>query len=63
MNKDTSIRRMELIELEKTVRRRQMLPDLTSREVVESMHKLEVEKKKVEEERAQVEGQPTAQKQ
>jgi hypothetical protein len=39
------------------------LPDLMSREVEESMHKLEVEKKKVEEERAQVEGQPTAQKQ
>jgi hypothetical protein len=55
MDKNMSIRRMELLELEKTVRRRQMLLDLTSRKVEESLHKLEVEKRRVVEERVQAE--------
>ncbi len=49
------IKKMELIELEKTVRRRQMLLDLTSREV-EERAQAEGGKRRMEEERIQVEG-------
>jgi hypothetical protein len=38
--------------VEKTIRRRQMLLDITSREVEESMHKLKAERKRMEEMRA-----------
>jgi hypothetical protein len=41
--------------LEKTIRRRQMLLDLTSREVEENVHRLEAEKKKMEEDRVRME--------
>jgi hypothetical protein len=51
MIKNMSIRQEELMELEKTIRRRQMLLDLTPREVEESVYKLEVVKKMMEEER------------
>jgi hypothetical protein len=44
---------MELIELEKTNQRRQMLLELTSMEIEEGMLKLEEERKKMEEERTQ----------
>jgi hypothetical protein len=46
MDKNISIKKMELIELENTVQGRQMLLDLTSREVEEGLRKLEVEKRR-----------------
>jgi hypothetical protein len=48
MDLSLSTKRAELIELEKTIRRRQKLLDLTSREIEESMLKLEEEKKAME---------------
>ncbi len=55
MDLSLSIKRAELIELEKTIRRRQKLLDLTSREIEEGMLKREEEKKKIEKKRAEVE--------
>jgi hypothetical protein len=55
MDLSLSTKRAKLIELEKTIRRRQKLLDLTSREIKEGMLKLEEEKKAVEERKAQVE--------
>jgi chromosome segregation ATPase len=46
MDLSLSAKRAELIELEKTIRRRQKLLDLTSREIEEGMLKLEEEKMK-----------------
>jgi hypothetical protein len=53
MDRSLSAKRMELIELEKTVWRRQMLLDLTSREIEEGMLKLKEEKEKMEVEKVQ----------
>jgi hypothetical protein len=50
-----STKRAELIELEKTIRWRQKLIDLTSREIEDGILKLEEEKKAVEEKKAQAE--------
>ncbi len=46
---------MELVELEKTVRRIQMLLNLTSEEIEEGLCKLEMEKKRMDEERTHAE--------
>jgi hypothetical protein len=53
MDASLSAKRAELIEHEKTIRRRQKLLDLTNREVEDGILKLEEEKKAVEEKRAQ----------
>jgi hypothetical protein len=55
MDKSLSVKRMELIKLEKTIRRRQMLLDFTSKEMEEGMFRLEEEKKKIEEKKMQEE--------
>jgi hypothetical protein len=57
MDASLSTKRKELMELEKTIRRKQKLLDLTSRETEDGigMPKLEQEKKVVEEKRAQAE--------
>jgi chromosome segregation ATPase len=55
MDLSLSTKRAELIELEKTIRRRQKLLNLTSREIEEGMLKLMEEKKAEEERKAQVE--------
>jgi hypothetical protein len=44
MDQSLSTKRMELIELEKTIQRRKMLLDLTSREIEEGMLRLKEEK-------------------
>jgi hypothetical protein len=58
MDRSLSVKRTELIEREKTIRRRQMLLDLTSREIEEGMLKLKEEKEKMKEEKDQRE-EPT----
>jgi hypothetical protein len=60
MDLSLSVKKAELIELEKTIWRRQKLLDLTSREIEEGMLKLEEEKRIMEERRAQQKNQPTA---
>jgi hypothetical protein len=55
MDASLSTQRAELIELEKTIRRRQKLIDLTSREIEDGILNLEEEKKAVEEKKAQAE--------
>jgi hypothetical protein len=57
MDMSLSTKRAELIELEKTIRRRQKLLDLTSREIEEGMLKLEEEKKAMEKKKVQAEEQ------
>jgi hypothetical protein len=52
MDLSLSAKRMELLELEKTIRRRQTPLDLMSREIEEGLLKLEEEKRIMEEERA-----------
>jgi hypothetical protein len=58
MDRSLSVKRTELIELEKTIRRRLILLDLTSREIEEGMLKLKEEKEKMKEEKDQRE-EPT----
>jgi hypothetical protein len=53
MDKNLSAKKVELTKLEKTIRRRQMLQYLTSREIEEGMLKLKEEKEKMEEEKVQ----------
>jgi hypothetical protein len=53
MDLSLSTKRAELIEQEKTIRRRQKLLDLTSREIEEGKLKLEEEKKTMDKERVQ----------
>jgi chromosome segregation ATPase len=55
MDASLSTKRTELMELEKTIRQRQKLLDLTSREIKDGILKLEQEKKVVEEKKAQAE--------
>ncbi len=47
MDRNMSIKKMELSEPKKTVRRRQMLLDFTSKEIEEGLRKLEMEKETV----------------
>ncbi len=46
MDKNMSIKKIKLAELEKTVQRRQRLLDLTNREIEEGLQKLEVERER-----------------
>jgi hypothetical protein len=55
MGKNMLAKQAELAEMELTIRRRQMLLDLTSREVEESMHKLKDERERMKEERVRKE--------